>query len=162
MRDFERGVTKRGYRDIETIGSYLALHDITPDLMVSSCALYAQITADKLAQKLSYHGAIYYMKELYRSELEVMLNVLSLQDESDETIFLIGDNPALTEFANYLTQENFAKFPTMGVLAVELPIERWSEIKQGCGKVDFFIYPKQFKYYMPKQIRTTLSASVGI
>lgn len=134
----------------------MALQKLTPDLILSSCALYAQVTADKLAKNLSYSGITHYMKELYRSELEVMLNVLSLQDEKDESIFLIGHNPGLTEFANFLTDENFEKVPTMAVLAIKLEIDNWSELTQKCGKVDFFIQPKQFKYYMPKQIRTRL------
>lgn len=96
------------------------------------------------------------MKELYRSSPETYFNVLSLQDDIYNSIFLIGHNPELTEFANIILGENFSKFPTLGVLAIDLNIDSWEEIAQECGEVDFFIQPKQFKYYMPKQIRTRL------
>lgn len=119
-------------------------------------ALRAQITADELGKKIGYSGKIHYMKELYNSNPETIINVLSLQDDSYDTIFLIGHNPELTELVNFLIEENFSKVPTLGVLAMNLEITSWSEITERCGKVDFFIYPKQFKYYMPKQIRTTL------
>jgi len=37
-------------------------------------------------------------------------------------------------------------------------IDSWNELLQmEKPKIDFFIFPKQFKYYMPKQIRDTLS-----
>jgi len=156
LSDFERGLKKRGYRDLDTISSYMSLQQLQPDLILSSLALRAQTTADQLARKIGYEGKVHYMEELYSSRPETLMNVLTLQDDSYETIFLIGHNPELTEFANFLIEDNFAKFPTLGVLSILLDIDSWSDIAEKCGKVDFFIQPKQFKYYMPKQIRTTL------
>ena len=134
----------------------MSLQQLKPDLMLASLALRAQTTADELGKKIGYDGRIHYMEELYNSRPETLMNVLTLQDESFETIFLIGHNPELTEFANILIPDNFSKLPTLGVLAINLDIDSWSDIHEKCGEIDFFIQPKQFKYYMPKQIRTTL------
>jgi len=134
----------------------MSIQKLKPDLILSSLALRAQTTAMELAKKIDYEGRIHYMEELYSSRPETLMNVLTLQDDSDDTIFLIGHNPELTEFANFLIEENFSKFPTLGVLAINLNIKSWSDIYESCGEVDFFIQPKQFKYYMPKQIRTSL------
>ena len=157
LSDFERGLKKRGHKDLDTISSYMSLQQLKPDLMISSLALRAQTTADQLGKKIGYEGRIHYMEELYNSRPETLMNVLTLQDDSYETIFLVGHNPELTEFANFLVKDNFPKLPTLGVLAIHLDIDSWSEIKEECGAIDFFIQPKQFKYYMPKQIRTTLA-----
>jgi len=138
----------------------MSIQNLKPDLMLSSLALRAQTTADQLAKKIGYEGKIHYMKELYNSRPETLMNVLTLQDDSYDTIFLVGHNPELTEFANFLIEDNFSKIPTLGVLAINLNINSWSEISEKCGTVDFFIQPKQFKYYMPKQIRTTLPTEV--
>jgi len=139
------------------MGSYLALRKINPDHILSSAALRAQLTADSLAQKIQYTDHIQYMDELYLTRPEMIINVLSLQEDQHNSIFLIGHNPALTELANILQNENMTKFPTLGILAIMLDIDSWEEIKESChGKVDFFIFPKQFKYYIPEQIRTTL------
>ena len=100
------------------------------------------------------------MEELYRSSPEIYLNILSLQDDEYDEIFLIGHNPELTEFSNIILKENFYKFPTLGVLSIDLDIEKWEELADNTGKVNFFIQPKQFKYYMPKQIRTTLPREI--
>jgi len=135
----------------------MSLQNIKPDLILTSLALRAQITADELAKKIEYKGRIHYMEELYNSRPKTLMNVLTLQDDSYNNIFFIGHNPELTEFANFLVKDNFSKFPTLGVLSIELDIESWSDICEKCGKIDFFIQPKQFKYYVPKQIRTTLA-----
>jgi len=95
------------------------------------------------------------MEELYFSRPETLMNLISLQENSNENIFLVGHNPDLTEFGNLLSKESFTKLPTLGVLAIRLDIENWEDIEEKTGEIEFFIYPNQFKYYMPKQIRTT-------
>lgn len=138
----------------------MSLQELKPDIILASLALRSQITAEKLAKKIGYEDRIHYMEELYSSSIKKIMNVLTLQDDSYKSIFLIGHNPELTEFANYLIEDNFSKLPTLGVLAIQLDIDSWNDIYEKCGKVDFFIHPKQFKYYMPKQIRTTLAKEI--
>ncbi len=43
----------------------MSLRHIEPDLVLSSSALRAQMTADQLARKMEYEGRIHYMAELY-------------------------------------------------------------------------------------------------
>jgi len=152
-----RTPSQTGLRDLETIGSYLALQNIQPDIILSSCALRAQITTDTLAKKINFTGPIQYMDELYLTRPEMTLNILSTQDDIYQNIFIIGHNPTLTELVHIFTDNTFGKFPTLGILAIELPIDTWNEIENiHTAKIDFFIFPKQFKYYMPKHIRETL------
>ncbi len=155
--DFLRGLSKRGLHDLKTMGSYMALRKIKPDLMLSSCALRTQLTADALAEKTGYSDRILYMDELYLTRLEMVLNVLSTQEDKHESMFFIGHNPALTELVNMFINDDFTKFPTLGIFALKLDIDSWKEIVDvRNAEIDFFIFPKQFKYYIPKQIRTTL------
>jgi len=134
----------------------MALRKISPDLILSSLAFRAQLTADRLAKKIGYRNGIHYMEELYLVRPKTIMNVVSLQDDHYNSIFLIGHNPELTEFANILIEDDFTKLPTLGIVAIDLDIDSWSEIGDTKGVVNFFIYPKQFKYYIPKQIRSTL------
>ncbi len=154
--DFERGLRKKGYKDIQTMGSYLALHGVRPDLIISSSALRAQLTADELAKRIDYAGKIHYMEELYLSRPERILNILALQDDQHESIFIVGHNPELTILANKLVDNQLGKMPTLGIVKIEFDIESWDQIDEGKGRFDFYIYPNQFRYYMPKQIRAVL------
>jgi len=152
-----RGLNKRGLHDLKTMSSYMALRKSKPDLILSSCALRTQLTAETLADKIGYSDRIYYMDELYLTRQEMVLNVLSTQEDQYESMFFIGHNPALTELVNMLVNDNFAKFPTLGILALKLDIDSWKHIVDvRNAEIDFFIFPKQFKYYIPKQIRATL------
>lgn len=153
-----RGLSKRGLHDLETMGSYMALRKIKPDLILASCSLRTQLTADSLAEKTGYSERIHYLDELYLTRPEMALNVLSTQEDKYESVFFIGHNPALTELVNMFINDDFTKFPTLGIFALKLDIDSWKEIDEvRNAEIDFFIFPKQFKYYMPKQIRTTLA-----
>jgi len=156
ISDFERELKKRGQKDIVTIGSYMALRGISIDSMLSSCALRAQQTAVALGERLSFSGEQHFLNELYYGSNDAVMEILQAQDDSNESLCIIGHNPQLNELINRLTQEYISKIPSMGVVALSFDIESWSELESVLGKVEFFIYPKQFKYYMPKQIQATL------
>ena len=123
---------------------------------MTSCSLRTQETADQLADKLEFEGPRYYLRELYLTPPETLKEMLMMQEKHFESILVVGHNPQVTELVNMLTEEHISKIPTVGVVAINFDIEEWSELEEAQGEIDFFIYPKQFKYYMPKQIRTTL------
>lgn len=155
-RDFERPISKSGKKDINTISSYLRLQEISPDIMLSSCALRAQESTDLIAKKLNFSGKKLFLEELYLTTAEDILEIIMAQEAAHENIFVIGHNPHISELIKIITDEHFSKIPSMGVVALSFDIQEWEELEKMKGKIDFFIFPKQFKYYMPKQIRTSL------
>ncbi len=154
--DMERGLAKKGLKDINMIGSYLALSGVSPDLILSSCAFRGQETSNLLAKKIDFTGPKYYFEELYLSSAELIKEMIMAQDEEYSKIFIVGHNPQLQELVYMFTQEHITKMPSLGVVAIDFDIEEWSDLKNQQGKIDFFITPKQFKHYMPKQIRAKL------
>ena len=154
--DFERTLNKRGQKDLKTMGSYLSLKGLSPDLVLSSCALVAQQTADGLLEKLDFNGEKHYLKELYHASVESTKEIICAQESRIDTMFLVGHNPHLQELLNSLQEEHISKFPSLAIAAIHFDVEEWNEIEKVKGKLDFYIFPKQFQYYMPKQIRATL------
>jgi len=159
LSDIERDLSKRGFKDINTIGSYLSLKSISPDIILSSCALRAAQTSDLIAQKIQSSAPIHYLSEFYLASPESMKEIIMVQEAAIDNMFVVGHNPQLTELANILTDEHIAKLPTLGVVAIGFDIQEWSELEDAKGKIDFFIYPKQFHYYMPKSMRNLLNNS---
>ena len=134
----------------------MKLRRIIPDLVIASCSLRTQETADTLADALEFEGPRYYLKELYLTKPETLKETLMMQEKHFDSILVVGHNPQVTELANMLTEEHISKIPTVGVVAINFDIKKWSQLEKTQGEIDFFIYPKQFKDYMPKQIRATL------
>ncbi len=156
LSDYERSLRKKGLKDIKTMGSYLSFQGISPDIILSSCALRAQETTTKLAETLHFKGMKYFLKELYFLPYEEVLKIIMAQDEEHDNIFIVGHNPQLIELVNTLSSDFISNMPSMGVVALSFDINEWSEIEDVKGTIEFFITPKQFKHYIPQQIRATL------
>ncbi|MGW8168975.1 MAG: SixA phosphatase family protein [Sulfurovaceae bacterium] len=143
--DLDRGLSKRGSKDLKAMGSYLLKKKIKPDLILSSPALRAKLTAKKISKKIKYDKDIKYIDKLYMPDSETILDILSDQKDKNKKIFLVNHNPALTELANMLTDENIDNIPTLGIVAIKFDIKKWKDIKETKGKMDLFIYPKLLK-----------------
>lgn len=127
-----------------------------PDLVIASCSLRTQETADGLADKLEFSGQRDYLQELYLTPPETLKETLMLQENQFESILVVSHNPQVTDLANMLTNEHVSKIPSLGIVAIAFDIDEWQDLEEAKGEIDFFIYPKQFKYYLPNQIRAVL------
>lgn len=151
--DTERGLSKKGIRDLKMMSSFVSLINLTPDIILSSSSLRTQITADALAKSIDYKKQIFYMNELYMAKPSTILNILALQEDEDDEILIVGHNPSLTELANTLIGKEIKKLSTLGIVSIKLDISSWIDIEDTHGKLEFYIYPKQLKHYLPKKFQ---------
>ncbi len=143
--DFERGLNKRGQRAIYTMADALKKKKVMPDLILSSSATRAKLTAEGLAKEIGYSGKIKYLDALYMAE---PLDVISMLKEIKDTyhhLFIVGHNPETTEFTNLMLDQYIENVPTLGIVAFELPIKSWNRFKAQKVKLNFFIYPKMYR-----------------
>ncbi len=61
-----------------------------------------------------------------------------------DTLFIVGHNPETTEFSNMMIDDYIDNVPTLGIVALKLPVDDWKKFKMGEGKIQFFIFPKMF------------------
>ena len=58
---------------------------------------------------------------------------------------LFGHEPTMGYFTQFLTKNYIAKFSTAGVAKINFDITDWSQVKEGQGILEYFIYPKMFE-----------------
>lgn len=143
--DHERGLNKRGKRAISTMAQALKTRGIMPDLILSSSATRAKLTAKGLAEKLGYSGKIKYMDALYMAEPLDIISIIKKIKDKYSTVFIVGHNPEMTELTDILQDEYIENVPTLGIVAFEIPVQKWSNFKPEEARLDFFIYPKMYK-----------------
>ena len=143
--DFERGLNKRGKTAILTMAKVLKDKKVMPDLILSSTAKRAKLTAKGLAKEIGYSGKIKYIDALYMAEPETIQELIKDVNAKYDTLFIVGHNPETTELSNMLTKNSIDNVPTLGIVALQLPIDDWKQFKIREGKMKFFIYPKMFK-----------------
>ncbi|MDL2262367.1 histidine phosphatase family protein [Bacteroidales bacterium OttesenSCG-928-I21] len=143
LSDFDRPLNEKGCYDAEKIGEYLNKNLSKPDLIISSPALRAVATAEKIAQIIGYPAdKIKYIDELYLCSTSEYIEVLLEQSVKIRHIFVVSHNPGTTNFVNLLTNENIDDIPTCGAAHIEIDIYKWEDIEPGTGSLKKLITPK--------------------
>lgn len=144
LEDFERPLNKRGRKSALFMGAILNQLEVAPDLIISSPANRAAMTARIIADIMNYPlDKIRYSDTLYLSSENVLFHLLDNIDDAVNQAMLIGHNPELTNLANTITDRQISNIPTCGVCCLDLDIPSWAEIGEHCGKLRFFEFPKK-------------------
>lgn len=146
MRDIDRPLNERGKGDAPRMGKRLKEREVAPDLMLSSPANRALTTCKEIATILGYSfDRIKTDKRIYHADEAALYDVLKELNDTQKVVMLFGHNPGFTYFANSLFNERIMNIPTCGIVAGQLKVKSWQEIKAGCGNLTFFDFPKKNK-----------------
>ncbi len=146
LDDFERPLNKRGRKNAPFMGSILRELNVAPDLVLSSPASRAAMTARIIAAALDYPlEDIRYSEAIYEFGEKALMDVVTEIDDGVNQAMVVGHNPATNGLANYIGDRPIGNIPTCGVFCVDLDIASWANIKAHCGKVKFFDYPKKHR-----------------
>jgi phosphohistidine phosphatase len=144
LDDFERPLNKRGRKNAPFMGKILHQLKFSPDLIITSPASRAAMTARTFAFEIKYPlDRIQYLASVYESNERNLIQLLREVDDNIEKIMLVGHNPALTYLANNIGDYPISNIPTCGVYWVTLGINVWSGIKENSGKLKYFEFPKK-------------------
>lgn len=144
LKDFERPLAKRGVNDVPLMaGRFLQRHEQV-GCIICSPAIRAKSTAKLMADNIGYpEDDIISNSELYFAGIAMFLKAASQVDESCDSAMLVGHNPAITEFANAMSDVEIDNIPTCGLVELSLPIEHWCDINYGGARLVDFDYPKK-------------------
>tara|TARA_R110000782_G_scaffold30345_1_gene75458 strand:+ start:596 stop:1090 length:495 start_codon:yes stop_codon:yes gene_type:complete len=143
LPDRERPLNRRGERDAPEMGRRIAGHGIRPSLIIASPALRAWETARIIAREINYPIEFLQRENrLYLASLDTLLDTVVAQDEGFNNLMLVGHNPGLTEFANFLVPGICDNLPTAGIFSVEIETDDWSLYARPATKLAVYDYPK--------------------
>ncbi len=135
--DFDRTIREDRKTDVLKITEVLKVKGIVPDGMIASPAKRTQQTAKLLANAFAYAPShIEFVDRLYECTCEELWRVIQLPRPTLNTLFVVGHNPAITDFVNQYANARIDNVPTCGCAVLEL--------KEGRFTMEGFYYPKQF------------------
>jgi phosphohistidine phosphatase len=144
LDDFERPLNKRGRKNAPFMGKLLKKLKVTPEFIISSPANRAATTARILAAKINYPlENIRYNETLYEFSEGALIQVVKHIDDGVAKAMVVGHNPGLNGLANYLGDQSISNIPTAGIYCLYLNIASWTKIRENCGKLKFFEFPKK-------------------
>ncbi len=142
LDDFERPLNRRGRESLESMGELLKEIKAAPDLIISSPATRAAVTARIIADRIHYPlEKILYSESIYLSDSDVLLHFIQDIDDDVKEAMLIGHNPALTDLGNFISNQQIGNIPTCGIFCVEFNIPSWRKINERYGILKFFEFP---------------------
>ena len=144
LSDRDRPLNKRGEHDVPIMAKRIVEAGIRPSLIVCSPALRAWTTAKAIAGEIGYPIEFLQREnKLYLASLDDLLDVLVSQDNGFNSLMLVGHNPGLTTFANYLSPGITSNVPTSGVVSVSFEREDWNLYEQPETKLLTYDFPKK-------------------
>lgn len=145
--DYDRRLKKRGRRDVANIAEWLKSREFHPDLLISSPATRAIMTARIVCDVLDIdRQQIQMEKRLYDEGLTRVKSVLVDCLANSARVLLVGHNPEFEDLLTYLVApkqlpEVEKLLPTAAVAHLLLP-DDWTKLAAGCAELLSIISPK--------------------
>jgi phosphohistidine phosphatase len=127
MADIERPLNSRGEKDAPAMGRLLKKKKILPDLILTSPAVRARMTAELVAKKSNYKKEVTVVDALYMAEAPEIINTLKGLPDENDLVLLISHNPGLEYLLQLLTGK-IESLPTSTIAKIRLPIENWATL----------------------------------
>ena len=144
LADFDRPLNKRGKQDAPLMANLLKKINLNPDIVLSSPAKRAFTTAQVITEGINYpETKIIKQIQLYLADVHELLSVVHSLEASINEAVLVGHNPGMTDFTNFLTGEDIENIPTCGVVCINFLVDEWKNVDKNLGKLEFFDYPKK-------------------
>lgn len=144
LPDEERPLKKRAFKDAKLVMEAFQNFSSEGNLLWTSPAERAKGTAELFKSHFQVPADFFEIKkELYTFEVDSLLKTIQTCPNNIDQLFVFGHNPAITEVANKLGDQEFSKMPTTGLVVIDFEVEKWNEIKN--GKTILYLFPKNLK-----------------
>ena len=158
LDDYHRPLTDRGKRGAQRIGVWLAQQKMVPDLIVTSPAERALVTAQKACKAMGNGDTgIRRDRRIYEAGVDDLLAVLGDCPQDTGRVMLVGHNPGLEKLLVWLAratpvQDDGKLLPTATLARLQVPAD-WHALVAGCASLVSITrpgtLPKKFPYPAP-------------
>ncbi|MCS7268215.1 MAG: histidine phosphatase family protein [Geminicoccaceae bacterium] len=151
LLDHERDLAPRGRKAAPRMGRLIAAQGLVPDLVLCSTAKRAVRTWELAAAELPRPVEVKRLASLYLAPPSRLLRIVRRQPDAVHRLLVVGHDPGLHRLALALVGEEDAhvrnsglieKFPTAALARIALPVEHWSEVGPGAGRLLAFYKPR--------------------
>jgi phosphohistidine phosphatase len=148
--DEERPLSRTGIDRCRYIADAMAQRNYLPDACITSNALRAKDTAERVAKLLPKDVPVEENAKLYLATPGEILTQIEAVDDTISQLVITGHNPGLHQLAILLThqappqllKEMTLDFPPGVLVAYDLEIDSWGEIEAGVGILVDYLNPK--------------------
>lgn len=140
-KDHERTLTPSGERDARHLGRWLLDKYSEIDLILFSSAVRAKTTAEIISEELKILS-LSENEEIYESSVRTMLKIVNELPEENENVVIVGHNPTISYFADFLTTSWLQTMHPGSAAILSFENMEWSEVSQNSGSIIEFYSPE--------------------
>lgn len=125
--DHDRSLNRRGKRDAPRMGRLIAERGLGADVILSSTAKRARVTAEAVAEEAGYGGGVRLERRLYLANPAEIIDVIRESAGDAARVMVVGHNPGLEELVARLGGSGEA-IPTAALAEIQLDIAAWTDL----------------------------------
>ncbi|MCG8307919.1 MAG: histidine phosphatase family protein [Cytophagales bacterium] len=145
VKDIDRGLTSEGLQQSSRLGVFIYKKYTDISAIVCSSATRAVQTAEQIADQINFDVLkITVDPELYEASVRIIFNkVCEFNNEWDEVI-IVGHNPVLTYFVEYLTGHHFDGMESGSMVKISIGVEDWALASQENASFEYYVSAGDF------------------
>jgi len=143
LPDFERPLNSRGRKASETISVLLKQETISPDLILSSCALRARETIEIIVRSTRLRSELRFDERIYEASATRLIEVVTQIEKNVRSALIVGHNPGMEELLSALTAQT-ETMPTTALAKITFKTANWNNLVKG-GTLEWVIRPKEWE-----------------
>ncbi len=150
-RDFDRPLNDRGRKGAAVIGRHILAHGVAWQRVLASPAVRSAQTIEIAEAATGTTIPVEWDRRIYLASSATLADVLREQPDRLSKLLMVGHNPGLEDLIfdlvpddgnNPLRESVEVKFPTAAFAVLELDIERWADIEDGCARLVHLARPR--------------------
>ncbi len=141
LADFDRPLNKRGSKTAPFMGELMKRNGLEPSVILTSPAARAKETAIAVKESAGLDAEIRLEHQIYEASPHSLRQIVSEIDDAHKSAMLVGHNPGMEGFIRYLTGK-LEPMPTAALAVIELKIDEWNVVDDGCGELQKVYRPK--------------------
>lgn len=151
LRDFDRPLNARGRKGAAVMGRHIREHAVGWSRVLASPAVRVTQTIDLAGEAAGETPPVTWDRRIYLANSATLIDVLREQEDDPRSIILVGHNPGLEDLIFDLVPDDGTsplrdlvedKFPTAAYAVIELEIDDWADLADGCGKLVHLVRPR--------------------
>jgi phosphohistidine phosphatase len=142
LSDIERPLNGRGKKAADTMGAFLKREKILVDLVLSSSAVRARQTIDRVLVSANIVTDVRFDERIYEAGVQRLVEVVRQIENGKKNVILVGHNPGFEELLEWLTG-TIERMQTGALAKIGLKTSSWNSVSEKSGTLEWIVRPKQ-------------------
>lgn len=144
-KDIDRELASEGLQQSSRLGAYIYKNNTDISGIVCSSANRAMQTAEIISDQINFDiSKITFDAELYEASVRTMVNkICAFNNEWNEAL-IVGHNPVLSYFVEYLTGHHFDGMEPGGLVKISCSTDDWGLVSKDNASFEYYVSPDDY------------------